>query len=81
MSASSRGPHPPSSPSPYSSSPTHRSLSPSPGLLGPVFVPPSPVRTRTASYSSNTYGNMASASTSALPHMPAEISHVSVLYL
>ena len=51
-----------SSPSPYSPSPTRRSLSPSPALLAPSgatttgFTPPSPLRGRTQSFGSSTQG-------------------------
>lgn len=81
----SRGPHPPS-PSPYSPSPTRRSLSPSPALLGPTnpasvsFVPPPPIRGRTASYGSANYSQpgsltgMGSASTSAISHHTPNIT-------
>ena len=51
-----------SSPSPYSPSPTRRSLSPSPAMLAPSgssgvgFTPPSPLRGRTQSFGSTPQG-------------------------
>ena len=67
-----------SSPSPYSPSPTRRSLSPSPALLATSgttvgFTPPSPLRGRTHSFGSNavqthSHHQMHSTSTTALPN-------------
>ena len=92
--------HNPSSPSAYSISPTRRSLSPSPALLGHStstatvgFIPPFPLRGRTASYGSattHTYNQtpstgvtgMSSSSTSSLTghvHHGSAIINVSIV--
>jgi hypothetical protein len=66
----------PSSPSPYSPSPTRRSLSPSPALLATVGYPPSsPLRGRTQSF-----GAYSHAIHPANPHLQSmSATHVGVV--